>query len=147
MAPRPSDVRAIEALLLSPAEDAAELARSVIEALDALRAERETYAVVAVAPYGVSWSYGPFATRHQAERAISKGVGVIDGGKTGVHVVYPMRQQVAPEPEPTCPACRHPRQAHNWPKSRIKGCVVGLPLADGKRSPHPRCDCEGDGKS
>ena len=150
MAPRPSDVKKVAELLLEPADDAKALARSVIEALDALRADRETYAVVSVAPYGAAWAYGAYTTRHQAEKAISKGVGVVDGGRTGVLVVYPMRQGVAPEPEPTCPTCRHPRQAHNWPRSKVKGCVVGLPPSDPNKRPMPgtpaRCDCEGDGR-
>jgi hypothetical protein len=131
---------------MEPAEDAAELARSVIETLDALRGERETYAIISATPYGVSWGYGGYSTPHQAVKAMGKGVGQVDGGRVGVIKIHPALAALPDEPDRTCPDCKHPREAHNIPRSRQKGCVVGLPLADGKRSPHPRCDCEGDGR-
>jgi hypothetical protein len=140
-------VRAIEALLLSPAEDAAELARAVIEKLDSLRGERETYAIVSATPYGVTWGYGGYPTPHQAVKAMGKGVGHVDGGRVGVIKIHPALSGLPDEPDRTCPDCKHPREAHNFPRSRVPGCVVGLPVNGSTKSPHPRCECKSDGKS
>lgn len=143
MAPRPTEVKAVEALLHEPAEDARELAVRVIEALDELRAERPFY-VAAVGSEDATWAYGAFATARQAEKALH---GLASTGFVTAAVrVYPAGSLQAEEARTSaslraCSGCGHPAAAHNWPKSRIRGCVVAEVQRNG-RVVRQKCDCE-----
>jgi hypothetical protein len=134
-------------LLLEPAEDVDELAVRVIERLDALRAERPFYVVLtqALGQPAVTWGHGAFSTANQAQKAVEKGtVPVLGGSKVGVVQVHPIPQP-GPEKPGRCAGCGHPAATHNFPKSKVKGCVVGLPVTakDGRTvQAVPRCECE-----
>lgn len=84
--PRPTEVRAVAALLQEPAEDAEELAGRIIQALEDLRADRPSWAVVVATGDGhLMYAYGPFATQKQAESAVAKGkVPLIKGQRFGI---------------------------------------------------------------
>jgi len=67
---RPTEVKAVVALLEAEADDVEELAERIIAALDEARAKREWYVAVARIPVGhghVTYlASGPFTTRRQA---------------------------------------------------------------------------------
>ena len=70
---RPTEVRAIAALLDEPADSAEDLARMVIEKLAELREKRQEY-VVLVAEPGMTSVRGFFDTPNQAKRALGKSI-------------------------------------------------------------------------
>ena len=123
---RPTERRAVAELLSEPADDAEELAGRIITALDGLRGQRP-FAVVVTQVDGqpaVTWGNGPYSTEQQARKSVEKGtVPVVSGSRAMVFTVYPV-----PGPEThksfRCDECRHPTIQHNWPKSKIIGCVV-----------------------
>lgn len=135
--PRKSEVTAIALLLDGPAESAEELAGRVIEKLDELRRERDTYAVLTAIP-GYTWGYGSYSTPGQAVKAMGAGVGRgLDNSRVGViKISSPKRvEEILSETGKTgCSDCQHPRETHNFPKSSLHGCVI------------TGCLCRGDGK-
>lgn len=91
--PRPTEVRAVAALLQEPAEDAEELAGRIIQALEDLRSDRPSWAVVVATGDGrLMYAYGPFGTQKQAETAVAKGkVPLIEGQRFGICKLWPER--------------------------------------------------------
>lgn len=70
---KPTEVRLVAQMLERPAEDADDLARQVIEALDAKRAsDNEQWVAIYQWNKGglVTCAFGPYGTRTQAERAV-----------------------------------------------------------------------------
>lgn len=72
MRTRPTEVRALAALLNEPADDVEDLARRCIEKLAELREKRDEYVVLVMEP-GMTTVRGFFDTPNQAKRALSKG--------------------------------------------------------------------------
>lgn len=68
---RPTEVKAVSDLLSQEHESVNELARSVIELIDGMRAKRETYVLVQIEPsLSVAKAIGPYATSNQAMKDI-----------------------------------------------------------------------------
>jgi len=68
---RPTEVKAVSDLLSQEHESVDELARSVIELIDGMRAKRETYVLVQIEPsLSVAKAIGPYATFNQAMKDI-----------------------------------------------------------------------------
>lgn len=84
MPARPTEVRAVRALLEGPADDAEELAERVIEALDEARASRPGFIIVQAYEGRLAYAYGPYPTQLKAEQAISKGLVPIVLGEYGI---------------------------------------------------------------
>ncbi len=149
---RPTEVKAITALLEAEHPDVEALAKAVIEKLDELRESRPHYTVV------LSWGdrerfavgvYPDAQTAFYAARRIAPGT-PDEALKRAVHQIKP-NDWWTPVEEPTlkgtCPQCGHPTYCHNWPKYRkkITGCIVSL-KPKGEVGAN-LCPCEGDGKS
>lgn len=85
---RPSEIRAVAALLMEPADDINELAKAIIQAVDESRQDRTDYLVCR--RYGqMVDAYGPYATQNQAEKAVQGGkIPAIDGTQFYVLPMY-----------------------------------------------------------
>lgn len=95
MAPRPTEVRAVRALLEGPAADVEELAARVIEAIDEARASRPGFIVVKAFQGLLAPSYGPFATQLKAQTAVDKGlVPIITGEHYGIGKLWSEKHAV-----------------------------------------------------
>lgn len=91
MTPRPSEVKAIAALLQEGAETPEALAKQVIAEVDRLRTDRKTFMVVAqYQAADTPWylAYGPYATAKQAEKATAKGLPIMPPAKVAVVPTY-----------------------------------------------------------
>lgn len=96
MAPRPTEVKLV-AKMMDPdvSEDAMELARNIIDALDAARADREQWLVSArTMREGPTLTVGPWSTKNQALKAAGKIAFADDPNSTPglgwlVHKMYP----------------------------------------------------------
>ena len=77
MRTKPSELKAVAALLLEPAEDVDALAMSVLEAINAAREGGNYFAVVPEQPRDLAFfqGYGFFSTRGEAERTAAKVLG------------------------------------------------------------------------
>lgn len=82
MAPRPTEIKAVVALLEDEHPDVEILARLVIQTVDDLRAGRSFYTVVTQYKYNldefdgygyVTWANGIFPTANKARQAVEKG--------------------------------------------------------------------------
>jgi len=74
MAPRPTEITLV-AKMMDPdvSDDAKELARNIIDALDAMRADREWWLVSArTLRNGPTLTVGPYSTKNQALKAAAK---------------------------------------------------------------------------
>lgn len=93
MAPRPTEVKALVALLSEEHEDVEELAKTVILRLDELRKDRPQYVVGARFIRGDSTGhtmiYGPYPTPKGAEKVGTKLVAPSAGSSWGVYRLYP----------------------------------------------------------
>lgn len=69
---RPTEVKALAALLTKGGEGPEDLAKRAIELLDRLREDRVFYAAVTKFGEGL-FGYGPYSTRNQAMTAATKG--------------------------------------------------------------------------
>lgn len=70
---RPTEVRAVAALLEEPAEDADELAGRIIETLDELRLKRDSFALLYLEPNTRTVvAFGPYGTQNAGERDIKR---------------------------------------------------------------------------
>lgn len=133
---RPTEVRAVAALLSTEASSAEELAKAIIKTLDELREDREYYSVnVTIAKEG--YSMGPFNTENQAVSAVMAMLGTLDRDEALRYV----RKMIPPGilSEPTvqkqlrqwCVKCEHPMVAHDWPSAKVpRGCMVGYDPKD-----------------
>lgn len=71
---RPTEHRAVLALLDAPAESVEELATDVIQAIDELRAKRRDWVVVVHDPGVCVHVHGPYVTQAAAQRDIGRNV-------------------------------------------------------------------------
>jgi len=130
VARRPTEVKLVAELLSYEAEDIESLAAAVIDALDQDRQRREHYVIRTSMGDGLTFGIGPYATRgaatrdakrmhpdapnEQIERAVAR-------------LIPPtilQEKEVAPKLGGYCETCQHPKVTHDWPKSKIAGCVV-----------------------
>lgn len=72
MPPRPTEVKAILALLEGPADNAEELAKRIITTLDEKRADRPEWIIVKAYRGMLVCAYRSFPTQRKAEDALSK---------------------------------------------------------------------------
>jgi len=153
---RPTEVKAITALLEADHPDVESLARAVIETLDELRLTRPSYLIRLAWDDDERFGIGPFENRQQARSHLI-------GTKTQAGIVPDVAKdeadryivelkplgwwtgEVATPQKGTCSDCGHPTHCHDWPKYRNKrnGCIVSL-------SPRGEvgtnlCPCEGSG--
>lgn len=64
---RPTEIKAVAALLMQEHEEVDVLAREVIELIDSLRAKRDLYVAIAYHPtLNLMQAIGPYATENQA---------------------------------------------------------------------------------
>ncbi|HET6915519.1 MAG TPA: hypothetical protein VFH56_05460 [Acidimicrobiales bacterium] len=78
---RPSETKAVVALLMEPADDVNELAKQIIKTVDESRQDRTDYVVV-VQTGGLAHGYGFYPTVNACERAIKSGkIPSIDGSR------------------------------------------------------------------
>lgn len=80
---RPTEVKAIVALLDEPAEDVTELAKNVIRTLDELRQGRKEY-VVTLLDGGIVSTWGPYDTVKIATERVGKFIIASKPGKRGI---------------------------------------------------------------
>jgi len=82
---RPSEHKAVQALLEEPAESTHELATDIILAIDALRAARTDYVSIVEQAPGFVMVYGPYVTKNAAYRDFGKSVfSVMEGARSMV---------------------------------------------------------------
>lgn len=129
MANRKTEVKLVADLLMQEAEDVEELAKRVIDSLDQDRRKRDSYVIRASVGSEV-WGIGPYPTRGAAERvAVQLRPDLPEDQVKGavVRLVKPavMEDDLAPRLNTFCPECSHPMVTHDWPKAKIKGCVIG----------------------
>ena len=78
---RPTEISAVAAVLMAPADDVKDVAKACIQALDESRQDRTDYLVVRQMGK-LADAYGPYATYSQAVRAIEgRKIPAIDGTK------------------------------------------------------------------
>jgi hypothetical protein len=153
---RPTEVKAITALLEAEHPDVEALAKAVIDRLDELRLTRPSYAIRMQWDDNDRFGVGPFENRQQARTYL---LGTKE--KQGVHpgltreqadaVIVELKPpgwwtgEVATPAKGWCSECGHPTHCHNWPKYRKKplGCVVSLTPRGEPGS--NLCPCKGDG--
>jgi hypothetical protein len=80
---RPSEVKAIAAILDEPAEDVTDLAKHIIRTLDELRHGRKEY-VVTLLDGGIVSTWGPYDTVKQAVDRCGKFIIASKSGKRGI---------------------------------------------------------------
>lgn len=132
MSRRPSEIKLVADLLADPDEiEVEDLAEIVIQALDRDRRKRDSY-VVKIAlreDDEVVWGLGPYPTRGEAEKVAQALRPDLPADTVKGAVVKLIRPEIvetdlAQNIGTFCIACRHPMVAHDWPKSKIQGCVV-----------------------
>lgn len=127
---RKSEVKLVTEYLEGPATDVEALAKAVITALDEDRIRREQY-VIRMSLGGLYYGMGPFITETQAlnaARMMRPDTEDDDVLMRSVARLMPPTLLTTKEPETlagTCPDCGHPKIAHDWPKAKVSGCVVG----------------------
>lgn len=80
---RPTEVKAIAALLNEPADSVEDLARQVLARVDELRAGRKEYVVVLLDGRIVS-TWGPYDTVKEAEKRVGRHIIASRPGKKGI---------------------------------------------------------------
>lgn len=83
---RPTEVKAIVALLNEPADDVNELAKDVIRAIDQCRYDRKEY-VVTLLDGGIVSTWGPYATIKEATSRVGSFIIASKPGKRGILTV------------------------------------------------------------
>lgn len=138
---RPTEVKAVTALLEHEASSVEELAKAVIKTIDEMRESRDHY-VVRI-NLGEDFAVGPFPTRNAAEAAARTMHPEAEPGRiTGavqrlVPVTFMQGESVEPKLGQYCETCGHPNLTHNWPKARVAGCIVGYRAG----KPESGCQC------
>ncbi len=85
---RPSEVSAVAAVLMEPADDVKEVAKACIKVLDESRQDRTDYMVVRQMG-SLAQAFGPYATYNQAAKAIEGGkIPALDGSRFFVVPAY-----------------------------------------------------------
>jgi hypothetical protein len=153
---RPTEVKAITALLEAEHPDVEALAKAVIEELDQLRMSRPSYVIRLQWDDDTRFGIGPFENRQQARTHL---LGTKD--RPGIHpglskeqadrVIVELKPlgwwtgEVATPAKGSCSECGHPTHCHNWPKYAKKrvGCIVSLTPRGEPGS--NLCPCKGDG--
>lgn len=126
---RPTEVALVADLLSHEASSVDALAKSVIQALDASRAKRDHY-VVRIRVDDLTFGIGPFPTENAALEAARAMHPELDDDTLRKYVAKLWRPgfldepDIAPRLRTYCEGCTHPMVAHDWPKSKVKGCVV-----------------------
>lgn len=125
---RSTEVKLVADLLSHEAESVEELAKAVIKALDQDRRKRDSYAIRASVGQGI-YGIGPFNTRNQAETvalAMRPDLPEQDVKNSVVRLIRPaiIEDDLAHVVDTMCHQCDHPMTTHDWPKSKIPGCVV-----------------------
>jgi hypothetical protein len=126
---RPTEVALIADLLSQEHESVEALAAEVIRTLDRDRAKRDHY-VIRVRVDDLTFGIGPFRTEGAAltaARAMHPSLSDEELRRSVAKLWRPTlldEEPVAPTLGRYCVACTHPLVAHDWPKSKIKGCVV-----------------------
>ena len=136
---RPTEVRAITALLEADHPDVETLAKRVIEELDAVRLTRPTFVIRLAWDDAERFGVGPFENRQQARTHLigtRDRAGIVPGLSREEQdaVIVELKPpgwwsgEVAVTPKGQCPGCGHPTHTHNWPKYAKKraGCTVSL---------------------
>lgn len=129
MARRPTEVKLVADLLSYEAESVDELAAAVIDALDRDRRKRDHF-VIRVTMADLSFGIGPYATRGEAVRAarlMHPDAPDEQIQRAVARLIPPSileEDETAPKLGSYCQDCEHPMVTHDWPKSRIAGCVV-----------------------
>lgn len=88
MAPKPTAVKAVAAVLEEEHESALDAAKAALATYDELRQEDVTYTVAVELAGPVYLSYGGFATRNQAQKWIEKGFPFSQTTKSAIIPVY-----------------------------------------------------------
>lgn len=83
MALRPSEVKAVAAILDEPADDVTDLARRVITTINESRTARKEFVVVLISD-GIVSTWGPYDTVKQAEKAVGRHIIASRPGKKGI---------------------------------------------------------------
>lgn len=143
---RPTEVKLVERLLETEAEDVTALAKAVITELDADRQKRDTW-VIRISLGGETFGMGPYITEGKALAAARKIMpGADDEYLRGAiaKLVRPSFLQERDEEQMSgryCIECRHPLIAHDWPGERgnyvRRGCMVGYQ----PKKPDSGCQC------
>lgn len=125
---RSTEVKLVAELLSYEAESVEELAKAVIKALDQDRRKRDSYAIRASVGEGI-YGIGPFTTRKQAEDValqMRPDLPEQDVKNSVFRLIRPaiVEDDLAHQVDHYCVECRHPMVTHDWPKSKILGCVV-----------------------
>lgn len=128
MSRRPTEIKLVSKLLSYEAESVDELAEAVIKALDEDRRKRDSYVIKAEVG-GEVYGIGPYPTRGAAEKVAVQLRPDLDEDVVKGAVVRLIRPAIidddlAENVSVHCQECGHPRVAHDWPKSKIPGCVV-----------------------
>jgi hypothetical protein len=125
---RPTEVKLVSKLLSYEAESVDEMAEAVIHALDEDRRKRDSYVIKAEVG-GEVYGIGPYTTRGDAERvavALRPDLepDVVKGAV--VRLIRPaiIEDDMSGNVGTHCAECGHPTLAHDWPKSKVPGCVV-----------------------
>lgn len=79
---RPTEVKAVAALLNEPATDEYELAETIMHKINELRAKRKDY-VVFMYDNGIPSVWGPFDTQNAAKKAIGNSIVASKDGARG----------------------------------------------------------------
>jgi hypothetical protein len=145
---RPTEVKAITALLEAEHPDVESLAKRVIETLDQLRLTRPSYAIRLAWDDDSRFGIGPFENRQRARQHLKTLVPGLEDPDRVIVELKPLGWwlgEVATPARAVCSVCGHPSHTHNWPKYRRKrqGCIVSLTPRGEPGS--NLCPCEGDG--
>lgn len=139
--PRSTEVAAVVAILEDDTyEDAREMGKAIVKAVQAELSQRETFAVF---PDAGTTGYGPYASAKDAERAwLRQGIGAAYGGHRGR--LLTLRPWNAETEHATVPcACGHAKEIHA-DKGRCAAYGVGLTGPKAKTKPNlPSCPCSG----
>lgn len=139
---RPTEVRLVQALLEHEAESTEDLAKAIIRELDLSREGRDHH-FVRLNLAGLVSALGPFNTEHQAllaarqmkpgteDEVLMRSVGRLVSPRILGH------EEVAPKLGTFCGECQHPMLTHEWPRAKVRGCVIGYEAG----KPETGCQC------
>lgn len=132
----------VAALLEHEAESTEDLAKAIIRELDLSREGRDAF-FVRINLAGMVSALGPFATQHQAllaarqmkpgeeDDTLLRAVGTLVTPRILGH------EEVAPKLGTFCVGCTHPMMTHEWPRAKVRGCIVGYEAG----KPDTGCQC------
>lgn len=136
---RSTEVKLVADLLSYDAESVEDLAKAVITQLDEDRKKRDNY-VVRVNMAGNVFGLGPYPTENKAlaaARVVAPGLDDDELKRSVARLLPPVTLDEVAKTKPAawCVECQHPMVAHDWPKSKIPGCVVKGCLCGKPESP------------